>query len=85
MEPVCSSIALMPAGNTTTNTTTYGTLGQTRCGPPPSFNFFYPNYEFPGKTSGTQSMAQLGMTTPEFQLTDATDTLNLTNAQSRRW
>ena len=37
------------------------------------FNFFYPSYQYPG------AIAQAGMTTPEFQLTDATDTMNLTN------
>lgn len=37
------------------------------------FNFFYPDYQYPGE------MAQAGMTTPEFQLTNDSNTMNLTN------
>jgi hypothetical protein len=48
-------------------------LDQTALNSPTVFNFFYPSYSYPG------AIAQAGMTTPEFQLTDATDTLNLTN------
>jgi uncharacterized protein (DUF1800 family) len=54
--------------------TTSGLLDQTPLDSPTVFNFFYPGYSYPG------AIAQAGMTTPEFQLTDATDTLNLTNA-----
>ncbi len=38
------------------------------------FNFFYPNYQYPG------AMAKAGMTTPEFQLTNDSNTMSLTNA-----
>ena len=38
------------------------------------FNFFYPDYQYPGE------MAKAGMTTPEFQLTNDSATMNLTNA-----
>lgn len=37
------------------------------------FNYFYPDYRYPGE------MAQAGMTTPEFQLTNDSNTMNLTN------
>ena len=37
------------------------------------FNFFYPDYQYPG------AMAAAGMTTPEFQLTNDSNTMNLTN------
>lgn len=37
------------------------------------FNFFYPDYRYPGE------MAKAGMTTPEFQLTNDSNTMNLTN------
>jgi len=53
--------------------TTSGSLDQSPLNAPTVFNYFYPNYSYPG------AIAQTGMTTPEFQLTDATDTLNLTN------
>ncbi len=38
------------------------------------FNFFYPDYHYPG------AMASAGMTVPEFQLTNDSNTMNLTNA-----
>ncbi len=41
------------------------------------FNFFYPDYRYPG------AMAQAGMTTPEFQLSNDSNTMNLTNAVTR--
>ena len=37
------------------------------------FNFFYPDYHYPG------AMASAGMTVPEFQLTNDSNTMNLTN------
>jgi hypothetical protein len=40
---------------------------------PTVFNFFYPNFEYPG------ILAAAGMTTPEFQLTNDSNTMNLTN------
>jgi hypothetical protein len=41
-------------------------LAQTPLRSPTVFNFFYPNYEFPG------ALAAAGLTTPEFQLTSDT-------------
>ena len=46
--------------------TTDTTLYQTPLNSPTVFNFFYPDYEFPG------SLAAAGLTTPEFQLTSDT-------------
>lgn len=52
---------------------TVSELGQTPMNSPTVFNFFYPDYRFPGPTS------QAGMTTPEFQLTNVSGTMALTN------
>jgi uncharacterized protein (DUF1800 family) len=52
---------------------TGGDLGQTPLNSPTVFNYFYPDYQYPGP------MAQAGMTTPEFQLTDDSSIMNLTN------
>ena len=41
-------------------------LSQSPLGSPTVFNFFFPNYEFPG------ALASAGLTTPEFQLTSDT-------------
>jgi hypothetical protein len=41
-------------------------LSQSPLNPPTVFNFFFPNYEFPG------ALASAGLTTPEFQLTSDT-------------
>lgn len=54
-------------GSTPTN------LNQTPLNPATVFNFFYPDYQYPGP------MATAGMTTPEFQLTNDSNTMNLTN------
>jgi uncharacterized protein (DUF1800 family) len=54
-------------GSTPTN------LNQTPLNSTTVFNFFYPDYQYPG------AMAQAGMTTPEFQLTNDSNTMNLTN------
>jgi hypothetical protein len=69
------------------NTTTNSTLNQSPLDATTVFNYFYPSYEYSGPVShaGTTAptfplIAQAGMTTPEFQMTDASDTLNLTNA-----
>jgi uncharacterized protein (DUF1800 family) len=48
-------------------------LSQTPLAATSVFNFFYPDFQYPGE------MAQLGMTTPEFQLSNASTTMNLTN------
>ncbi len=48
-------------------------LNQTPLNATTVFNYFYPDYQYPGP------MAQAGMTTPEFQLTNDSNTMNLTN------
>jgi hypothetical protein len=48
-------------------------LNQTPLDSTTVFNFFYPDYQYPGE------MAQAGMTTPEFQLTNDSNTMLLTN------
>jgi hypothetical protein len=53
---------------------TNGTLAQTPLDSPTVFNFYYPGYEYPG------SLATNNITTPEFQLTTASNLMNLTNA-----
>ncbi|MES2440710.1 MAG: DUF1800 family protein [Verrucomicrobiota bacterium] len=53
--------------------TTPTNLNQTPLNSTTVFNFFYPDYQYPGP------MAQAGMTTPEFQLTNDSNTMNLTN------
>ena len=53
---------------------TQGTLNQVPLNSSTVFNFFYPDYQYPG------AIAQAGMTTPEFQLTNDSNTMNLTNA-----
>ncbi len=50
------------------------TLNQTPLNSTTVFNFFYPDYQYPGE------MAQAGMTTPEFQLTNDSNTMVLTNS-----
>ncbi len=52
---------------------TQSNLNQTPLNSTTVFNFFYPDYQYPGP------MAQAGMTTPEFQLTNDSNTMNLTN------
>ena len=52
-------------------------LSQTPLNAPSVFNFFYPDYQFPG------SIAANGLSTPEFQLSNDTGTMGLTNAVSR--
>ena len=55
-------------------TRTDGDFEQTPLNASSVFNFYYPDYQFPGE------MANAGMTTPEFQLTNSSSTMNLTNA-----
>jgi uncharacterized protein (DUF1800 family) len=50
-----------------TDTGATASLAQSPLRSPTVFNFFYPGYEFPG------ALASAGLTTPEFQLTTATD------------
>jgi uncharacterized protein (DUF1800 family) len=48
-------------------------LAQTPLDSPTVFNFYAPNYEYPG------NLAAYDITTPEFQLTTASNIINLTN------
>jgi hypothetical protein len=50
----------------TTDTGTSSSLSQTPLNSPTVFNFYFPDYKFPG------TLASAGMTTPEFQLTSDT-------------
>jgi len=52
---------------------TNSVLAQTPLDSPTVFNFYYPNYEYPG------SLAAGNITTPEFQLSTASNIINLTN------
>ncbi len=52
-------------------------LSQSPLNAPSVFNFFYPDYQFPG------TIAAAGLTTPEFQLSNDTGTMGLTNTVSR--
>lgn len=49
-----------------TDTSSTYNLSQTPLGAPTVFNFFFPDYQFPG------TLASAGLTTPEFQLTSDT-------------
>lgn len=52
---------------------TSGSLGQTALRSPTVFNFFSPDYKYPG------SLAAAGLTTPEFQLTSDTEVASQMN------
>ncbi len=52
---------------------TNGTLAETPLDSPTVFNFFYPDFQYPG------NLAAANITTPEFQLTTDTNVINLTN------
>ncbi len=52
---------------------TNGSLTQTPLDAPTVFNFFYPDYKYPG------ALAAANVTTPEFQLTTDTNVITLTN------
>ena len=77
---------LMPASNRSGTATvglstwslgyTQDPLNQTPLNATTVFNFFYPDFQYPGE------IAQAGMTTPEFQLTNDSNTMVLTNAIS---
>ncbi len=49
-----------------TDTSSSSSLSQSPLRSPTVFNFYYPNYEFPG------ALSSAGLTTPEFQLTSVT-------------
>ncbi|MBX7207884.1 MAG: DUF1800 family protein [Verrucomicrobiaceae bacterium] len=53
---------------------TESTLTQSPLNAPTVFNFFFPDYKFPGSLSNT------GLDSPEFQLTTDTNVMNLTNS-----
>jgi uncharacterized protein (DUF1800 family) len=53
---------------------TNGELAQTPMAAPTVFNFFAPEYMYPGQ------IAAQGLTTPEFQITTDTNIVNMTNA-----
>jgi hypothetical protein len=53
---------------------TNSSLAQTPLDSPTVFNFYYPDYEYPG------SLGSNNITTPEFQLTTASNIINLTNS-----
>ncbi len=53
---------------------TTASVGQTPLRAQTVFNYFFPDYQFPG------SLASAGATTPEFQLTSESGTMLLTNA-----
>ena len=55
------------------NIGTPSSINQNPLNSPTVFNFFYPDYQYPG------DIANAGMTTPEFQLTNDSNTMNLTN------
>ena len=53
----------------TTDTGSTANLGQTPLNSPTVFNYFFPDYKFPG------ILASAGLTTPEFQLTSDTEAI----------
>jgi uncharacterized protein (DUF1800 family) len=66
------------SGTVTVDFSTWGvgsqsSLNQTPLNSTTVFNFFSPDYRYPGELS------QAGMTVPEFQLTNDSNTMNLTN------
>ena len=67
---VAVSLSTWNVGNTQNE------LNQTPLNAATVFNFFYPDYQYPG------ALAQAGLTTPEFQFTNDSNTMNLTNAIS---
>lgn len=65
--PVNSGYSDYTMGNTD------GALGQTPLGSPTVFNFFLPDYQYPGE------LAQAGLITPEFELTSDTTVIRQAN------
>ncbi|MDB6120108.1 MAG: hypothetical protein JWO08_3889, partial [Verrucomicrobiaceae bacterium] len=70
------------SGNVTINSSTFnlnsteGSLTQSPLNSPTVFNYFFPDYKFPGTLSNT------GTDSPEFQLTTDTNVANLTNSNT---
>lgn len=55
---------------------TEGSLSQSPLNSPTVFNYFFPDYKFPG------TLANNGLDSPEFQLTTDTNVMNLTNSMT---
>ena len=71
--PLSRSGAVTEQASTWSMGNTDGSVTQTPLNAPTVFNYFYPGYRFPG------ALESAGLTTPEFQLTNATSIMNLTN------
>jgi hypothetical protein len=68
------------SGSVVINQSTYNlgstesTISQSPLNSPTVFNYFFPDYKFPG------TLANTGLDSPEFQLTTDTNVMNLTNS-----
>ncbi len=71
--PLTRSGAVTAATSTWNMGQTDNSVTQTPLNAPTVFNYFYPGYRFPG------AIESAGLTTPEFQLTNATSVMVLTN------
>ena len=71
--PLSRSGSVAIASSKFTMGNTNSSLAQTPLDAPTVFNFFYPDFQFPGP------LAANNITTPEFQLTTDTNIVNLTN------
>lgn len=85
--PLVPPIGVAPSaprsGNVSINQSTFnlgsteGTLTQSPFNSPTVFNFFFPDYKFPGLVEPTSKSP---LDSPEFQLTTDTNVMNLTNS-----
>ncbi|MBS0659800.1 MAG: DUF1800 family protein [Verrucomicrobia bacterium] len=75
--PLTRSGTLAQAGSKFDLGSTQSQLAQTPMDSPTVFNFFYPDYKYPGP------LAAANITTPEFQLTTDTNIVTLTNNVSQ--
>ncbi len=64
-------------GNSTYNVRKTDELSQTPLNSPTVFNFFFPDYKYPG------TLGNAGLTTPEFQLTNDISIVDMTNSIAR--
>ena len=71
--PVTRSGSVAVPGSKFDMGNTNGNIAQSPLDAPTVFNFFYPDYQFPGP------LAAANVTTPEFQLTTDTNIMTLTN------
>ena len=71
--PLTRSGSVAIAGSKFDMGNTNGNIAQSPLNAPTVFNFFYPDYQFPGP------LAAANVTTPEFQLTTDTNIMTLTN------